>query len=90
MTKSEYVMEKLAINSSPTMRLAVRLQSMYGNKTSTAIRQAKGITEALTAKGVDRVLSLGPENRVDILQRELETAKPMAARTPGRYSPWKT
>lgn len=74
------MLEKLAINSEPYMRLAVRLRHMYGgNDPKKHIQMAKSIYKALGKN----------KNRTDILQRSLEKAPgPIGRYAQGKVGPY--
>lgn len=87
--------EKQAIDSSPTMRLGVRLKKLYGLSTPEAIRTAKRISKAIKPKMLDNLIEgkgnvlmaafigafRNTNRRTDILQDSLRnTSKPSLAR----------
>jgi hypothetical protein len=77
--------EKLAVDSRPFMRLAVRLRRMYGWDAPKAIKASKKIEKAMSGWNASTT-----NNRVDILQRSLENAPSPLQRVGkvGPYSPW--
>jgi|GEM_PF-6208879 len=72
MNRAEIVFEKLAINSTPVMRLAVRLRKLYGLGTEEAISMAKKTEKAVKPDIISRMLGAKTNNRLDILQNELK------------------
>ncbi len=74
MNKAEQVFEKLAINASPMMRLAVRFKKMYGLSTGEAVNMAKKTELAIKPTGIKKFFGAKTNNRLDILQNELKDA----------------